>query len=112
MKWLRNIIDAIRWARAMMLAEREDNAFTSKVARFVTYEVWPASLRYKEEHGHMPKYLLLPMDKLSDVHRIIETRQLKITEDMNRCCNMELKWNGEEGDGDWSVGDKDPCIGE
>jgi len=125
MKWLREIIDAIRWARRMMLIERENDALESKMCNFVTKEVWPASLAYKNEHGHLPKYLLLPMDKLTDIHRVIvekrqysrsmydptaSTARVRITEEDNKCCNMELKWNGQEGDGDWSVGDEDPYV--
>ena len=108
MKWLRDIIDSIKWARMMMRAEREDAAFTAKISYFISGTIMPASLKYKKEYGHSPKYLLLPMDRLADVHRMICNRQYHVSDSDNKICNIELAWNGEEGEEGWSFSDKNP----
>jgi len=97
---IREIIDAIKWARRKMLAEREESLFQVKISDFLTQEVLPAWFRYKTEHGHAPKYLLLPMQRLTDIHRA--TRE--------RFCDMIATWNGEEDEGGWSFSDEDPQV--
>ena len=110
LRWIRDIYDAIKWARRMMLTERKDSAFVAKISYFISGTIWPASLRYKEEHGHTPKYLLLPMDRLSDVHRIMDLRQYNLPKDDNKLCGIEAVWNGEEGEDGWSFSDENPHV--
>ena len=105
LKWIKEIMDGIRWARSNMLANRERDAFTKRVSWFLTGTIWPASLKYKKEHGHSPKYLLLPMERLTDVHRIMELRQPPTLSD-NKVCGLEVQWNGEEGNEGWSLSDE------
>ena len=110
---MKEILDGIKWARGRMLTERVELAYTTKISKFITFEIWPASLKYKKEHGHMPKYLLLPMDRLSDVHRVLDMRQHSVPlDDLSKVCGIELAWNGEEGEEGWSFSDECPYEDE
>ncbi len=112
-RWMKEIIDGIKWARGQMLAEREEDAFTRKISKFITFEIWPASLKYKEEHGHLPKYLLLPMDRLADIHRTLDMRHHNLPkDDFNKVCDIEIAWNGGEGEEGWSFSDECPYEDE
>lgn len=112
-RWIKDIIDGIKWARRKMLSDREEMAFQRRISWFLSGTIWPEALKYKKEHGHLPKYLLLPMSRLADLHRIMEVRKMNVRgADDNKVFDIELVWDGKEGDEGWSFSDECPYEGE